>query len=549
MAMDYLVNFLLKCLKSFVLSRARQGGHNENAYEPPSMRRRRQGAFSLCPLFISPLYPVKVCNVMKFNNILAAGCFVAALPFLAACAVGPDFKEPESPPIASYGENGMPKETVGATTSHGGVQRFLAGGDVPAAWWTLFESAPLNDLIAQAVKANPTLEAARASLRVAQETATASYGGFFPALDGSAADDRQKTTTASGPYTLYTMAVSVSYTPDIFGVTRRTTEAADAAEEAQRFEMEAAYLTLTNNVVATAVQEASFVEQIKATKDIIAAQKKQVELMKAQLDAGAIAAPAYLAQTAIVAASEAMLPPLEKQVAASRHLLAALLGRFPSEGAGATFTLASFKLPSDLPLTLPSKLVEQRPDIRAARANLQAANAEIGIAMGAMLPQFPLTASYGVGAGEIANLFTPGTALWGLGAGLLQPLLKGGELLHKKRAKEAAFDAVAAQYRGVVLAAFQNVADSLKAIESDAAALKAQLKVEQAAAQTLALTEAQFKAGALDYVALLAAQSSYQTAKIALIKAKAARLTDTAALFQALGGGWWGRTADKGDSQ
>ncbi len=522
--MDCLVNFLLRCFVSL-----------------------RKWGDTLSVLLSSR--PVKAFTMLKINNLFMVSWLLVVLPVLGGCAVGPDFKAPEAPTVAFYGEGGMPKATVSAKTNLGGVQRFLAGGDVPAAWWALFESAPLNDLIAQAVKANPTLEAARASLRAAQETATASYGQFFPALEGSAADNRQKTTTAAGPFTLYNTAVSVSYTPDLFGVTRRTTEAADASAQAKKFEMEAAYLTLTNNVVTTAVQEASLREQMKATQEIIAAQRKQLELMKAQLDAGAIARPAYLAQAAIVAASETALPPLEKQLAASRHLMAVLLGRFPSEGVGATFTLGSFKLPSDLPLTLPSHLVEQRPDIRIARATLEAANAEIGIAMGAMLPQFPLTASYGVGAGEIANLFTPGTALWGLGAGLLQPLFKGGELLHKKRAKEAAFDAAAAQYRGVVLAAFQNVADSLKAIESDAASLKAQVAAERASAQSLALTETQFKAGAINHVALLAAQSSYQTAKIALIKAKASRLSDTAALFQALGGGWWGRTVENGEVQ
>lgn len=522
--MDCLVNFLLRCFVSL-----------------------RKWGDALSVLLSSR--PVKAFTMLKINNLFMASWLLVALPLLGGCAVGPDFKAPEPPTVASYGEEGMPKPTVSAKTNLGGVQRFLAGGDVPAAWWALFESAPLNDLIAQAVKANPTLEAARASLRVAQETATASYGSFFPTLEGSATDTRQKTAAAAGPFTLYNTAVSISYTPDLFGVTRRTTEAADASAQAQKFEMEAAYLTLTNNVVTTAVQEASIREQIKATQEIIAAQRKQLELIKAQLDAGAIARPAYLAQAAIVAASETALPPLEKQLAASRHLMAVLLGRFPSEGVGATFTLESFKLPSDLPLTLPSHLVEQRPDIRMAHANLEAANAEIGIAMGAMLPQFPLTASYGVGASEIANLFTPGTALWGLGAGLLQPLFKGGELLHKKRAKEAAFDAAAAQYRGVVLAAFQNVADSLKAIESDAASLKAQLAAERASAQSLALTETQFKAGAINHVDLLAAQSSYQTAKIALIKAKASRLSDTAALFQALGGGWWKRTIENGESQ
>ena len=462
--------------------------------------------------------------------------------FLGGCAVGPNFKKPEGPTSNNYGPDGLAIKTDSAKTELGGEQRFLAGGDVPAAWWTLFQSPSLNNLIDIAVKSSPSLDSARASLRAAEENAAASYSGFFPAIDGSASDKRTKISGNDKPYTVYNTSVSLSYAPDVFGATRRNVESKEAKTEAQRFELEAAYLTLTTNVVTTAILEASLREQIAATQDIIESQKKQLKLTKAQLDAGAIAKPAYLSEVAAQMATEATLPPLQKQLSATRNLLAVLLGKYPSEPIPASFDLASFKLPSDLPVSLPSQLVEQRPDIRAARANLEAANADIGVAMAAMLPQFSLTGSYGVSAARMADMFSPTTALWGLAAGIVQPLFHGGELLHKKRASEALFDQAAAQYRATVLSAFQNVADSLKALEADAAALKVQLEAERAASQSLELIRNQYNAGAVDYIALLTAQTTHQQAKIGLVKAKAARLSDTAALFQSLGGGWWQRT-------
>jgi NodT family efflux transporter outer membrane factor (OMF) lipoprotein len=388
------------------------------------------------------------------------------------------------------------------------------------------------------------LDAARASLRAAEETAAASRGAFFPTIDGSASASRSQTASASKPYSIYNASVSVGYAPDIFGGTRREVEASNAQAEAANFELEAAYLTLTSNVVATAVQEASLREQLTATKDIVAIQKKQLEIMKAQLDAGAIARPAYLQQQTAVSSSEATIPPLENALAQTGHLMSTLLGQYPSERAPASFTLASFKLPETLPLTLPSNLVAQRPDIRAARANLQAANAQIGIATAAMMPQFPLSASYGVSATRLADMFSPGTALWGLAAGIAQPLFHGGELLHTKRAAVSNFDKSAATYRGTVISAFKDVADVLSTLQADADALNAQVSAERAANEALDLVTKQYNAGAVSYVELLSAQSAYQQAKLGLIKAKASRLSDTAALFQALGGGWWNRSED-----
>ncbi|MDD3181633.1 MAG: efflux transporter outer membrane subunit [Alphaproteobacteria bacterium] len=478
----------------------------------------------------------------RLNRPVTATALLLVLVLMGGCAVGPDFKTPAAPNVTSYGPDGLPLKTQSSPAELGGEQRFVAGGDVPAAWWTLFGSAPLNNMIDVAVRSNATLESARAALRMTEETAAAGAGSFFPTIDGGATSQRSESSGSSKPYTLYNTSVSVSYIPDVFGGTRRNVESLQAKAEAQKFELEAAYLTLTSNVVTTAIQEASLREQIKASKDIITAQKKQLELMKTQLDVGAIARPAYLSQISTVATSEAALPALEQQLAASRHLMSVLMGQFPSQEIAARFDFSGLKLPQDLPISLPSKLVEQRPDIRAARANLQAANADIGVAMAAMLPQFTLTGSYGVGAARMSDMFSPTTALWGLAAGIAQPIFHGGELLHNKRASEAAFDQSAAQYRAVVLAAFQNVADSLKALESDAQTLKAQLEAEQSAAQTLDMVQQQFKAGAVSYIDLLNAQTTYQQAKIAAIKAKAARLSDTAALFQSLGGGWWQRS-------
>ncbi len=480
----------------------------------------------------------------RFNAFRFLALATSAL-WLAGCAVGPDFKQPAPPTVSTYGPDGFLVHTVAAPAHLGGQQRFQPGGDVPAAWWHLFESASLNHLMDQAVKASPSLQAAHAALRAAQETAEASYGGFFPTLSGSASDTHSKATGTNKPLTLYNTSVSLSYVPDIFGATRRTYEGLDAATEAKRFEVEAAYLTLTSNIATTAIQEASLRGQIKAHKAIIKSQKKQLKLIKAQFKAGAIAKIGVLAQKSAVAESKTNLPPLEKALAQTRHLLSVLVGRFPSEGVGASFTLASFKLPKSIPVSLPSKLVEQRPDIRTALANLRAANANIGVATAAMLPQITLTGNYGVGASRMAAMFSPTTAIWGLAASLTQPLFEGGKLRHEKRASEAAFDQSAALYRNIVLSAFQDVANTLKALESDARTLKIQLAAKRAAAATLRLTRQQYNAGAIGYIDLLAAQASYQKSKVSLVKAQAARLADTAALYQALGGGWWQRKEEE----
>jgi NodT family efflux transporter outer membrane factor (OMF) lipoprotein len=349
--------------------------------------------------------------------------------------------------------------------------------------------------------------------------------------------------TASGAlyYNQYTAQLGVSYAPDVFGATRRTVEGLAAQEAAQRFALEAADLTLTSGLVAAAIGEAELRDQIAATEEIIRAQRSSLDILRSQKRLGQAAGADVAAQEAALAQAEATLPPLQKQLAQQRDLIAALAGRVPSDPPGATFDLAALQLPRELPVSLPSKLVEQRPDIRAAEETLHAASAAIGVATANMLPQIDLTGNLGTTALTIGSLFGPGTAFWTLAAGATQTVFDAGTLLHKKRAAEAAFDEAAAQYKATVLAAFQNVADALEAIKSDAAALAAAAHAEAAAKTSLDIAKRQLALGAVNYLALLAAEQIYEQAVVNRVQAQAARLADTAALFQALGGGWWNR--------
>jgi len=248
-----------------------------------------------------------------------------------------------------------------------------------------------------------------------------------------------------------------------------------------------------------------------------------------------------LTQESEVATTQATLPPLQKQLEQQRHLLLALIGRFPSQDRGDHLQLASLRLPTALPVSLPSQLVEQRPDVRAAAAQLHQASASVGVAIANRLPQFALTAQYGSTALTPAALFTPGAAVWSVGATATQPIFHGFTLLHQERAAKAAYEMAEAQYRNTVLAAFQNVADVLRALQLDAATLKAQQRAVRAASDTFDLSRGQYRLGAITYVTLLNAERSYEQARLALVQAQAARYADTAALFQALGGGWWNR--------
>ena len=333
----------------------------------------------------------------------------------------------------------------------------------------------------------------------------------------------------------------MSYALDVFGGNRRTLEGLAAAIDYQQFQVQAVYLTLTSNLVTTAILEASLRAQLEATREVLALQTRQVDVVQAQFKAGAIARSSVLSQQTQAAQTRATIPALEKALAQARHQLSVYAGRLPSESGMPEFDLGSLHLPRELPVSLPSSLVRQRPDIRASEALLHQASAQIGVATANLYPQINLTAGLGTGASKIGDLFGGGTTLWSLAAGLAQPIFNGGALNAKKRAAVAAYDQALAQHRGAVLNAFQNVADVLRAIEADAQALSTQAEAAGLARESLDLATRQYRLGAISFLVLLDAQRTYQQTRISLVQAQAARYADTAALFQALGGGWWNR--------
>jgi NodT family efflux transporter outer membrane factor (OMF) lipoprotein len=422
--------------------------------------------------------------------------------------------------------------------------------DIPGEWWTLFQCRPLDQLIRRAISDSPTIAASQAALRQAGESRKAQLGALFPSVDAGFSANRKKFTGAAfgqpdspgGLFTLYNASVSVSYTLDIFGATRRGLEELQAQVDYQRFLLEGAYLTLTSNIVTTAVQESSLRARIKATQEIIKAEEEQLALVEEQFRLGAVGRPEVLSQQAQLAQTRAGLPPLEKELARTRHLLAVLAGFPPGkESELPEFNLTDFQLPMELPVSLPSSLVNQRPDIRAAEEQLHSACALVGVATANLLPKLTITGEYGTMSTLLTGLFTGGTNVWSIGAGLLQPIFRGGELTAKRRAAIAAYDQAGFQYRETVLQAFQNVADVLRALEKDAETLKAQSEAEKAAAESLELTRSRFELGAANYLSLLNAERQLQQARLSLAEARAARFADTAALYQALGGGWWNR--------
>ena len=471
---------------------------------------------------------------------------------LCGCAVGPDFRRPDAPAVEGYTREPLPAATASVGVPGGEEQRFVRALDIPAQWWTLFRSDALNALVERSLKANPGVQAAQAALRVAEESWLAQRGALFPAAEASLSPTRQKVAEAltsplnsgASVFNLHTAQLTIAYAPDVFGGIRRQVESAEALAEAQRFQLEATYLTLTSNVVAAAIQEAALREQVAATEEIVKLETEQVEIMRRQLELGAIAESNLIAQRVALAQAQATLAPLGRQLAQQRNLLTALAGSFPSDEIEQQFSFAGLHLPGEIPVSLPSKLVEQRPDVRAAEAQLHAAGAQVGVATANMLPQFTINASLGSVATSLGSLFSAGSGFWAVAGNVAQPIFQGGSLLHRKRAAEAAYDQAAAQYRGTVITAFQNVADALRALQYDAIALKAALEAKLLAEDSLGIARRQLELGDISYLALLSAEQAYQQSVIALVQAQANRYADTAALFQALGGGWWNRTAN-----
>jgi len=474
-----------------------------------------------------------------------------AMLLAGGCAVGPDFKKPAAPNVSSY--TVAPLATTAATTNvvGGAAQSFINGVNIQGDWWTLFHSPALNELIRESISNNPDLKSAQAALTMARENVLAQRGNFFPSVSANFAATRQKQSEALAPvpnypavpnafqYNLFTPQLNIAYSPDVFGANRRSMESLKAQEQGVRYQLAAAYTTLTANVVVTAIQQGAVEMQIEATRQLVDLNSNMVEILRYQVDKGYASRLDFLAQESQLAQVVAALPPLLKQAAQLRDQLAALAGRFPNQAPADKFELSGLQLPAVLPVSLPSQLVEQRPDVLQAEANLHAACAQIGVAVANRLPNITLTADAGSSALAIDKLFTSGTGFWGIGAAATAPIFDGGTLLHQERAARAAYQQAAAQYRSTVLTAFQNVADTLVALEQDAEGLKTAALAEQDAHATLELSQRQLHDGYISYLALLSAQQAYRQAQITLVQAQANRYADTAALFQALGGGWW----------
>jgi NodT family efflux transporter outer membrane factor (OMF) lipoprotein len=474
---------------------------------------------------------------------------VAALLVTAGCVVGPNYKRPAAPKVPGY--TPTPPSTTSSTlnVSGGEAQQFGDGKDISGEWWTLFHSKPLNDLIERSLKNNPDLKAAQAALLVAKENVRAQQGAYYPAVSGGFSADHSKssseispvTATSSLYYSLYTPQVGVSFVPDVFGLNKRTVESLKAQEQQARFALAATHITLSSNVAAAAIQEASLRAQIDATRQLIEINTNMLQILRKQFEKGYVGRLDVAAQESQLAQATATLPPPLKQLVQQRDLLVALSGGFPNEDLAEKFELSSLQLPQELPLSLPSQLVEQRPDVRQAEENLHSASALIGVARANRLPSFALTADAGSMAVIFTHMFAAGTGFWDLTGGATQTIFQGGTLVHRERAARAAYIQASEQYRSTVLTAFENVADTLHALEQDADAVKSAAAARDAAKVTLDLTTKQMQVGYVSYLTLLSAEQAYQQALINLVQAQTNRYADTAALFQALGGGWWNR--------
>lgn len=486
----------------------------------------------------------------KQNNPACCGLgAVCCWLVIAGCAVGPDFVRPEAPAVSQYTQGQEPTKAVAA---EGQAQRFEHGAEIAADWWHLYRSPKLDALIKEAINQSPTLQSAQARLRQSQETLLAGYGAFFPQVGGTFSAARQRFTTAqfgaaNAPgsiFNLYNTSVTVSYLLDVFGGTRRTVEGLAAQADYQNYTAWGTYLTLLGNVVNTAVAQAAYRSQIDATEKLIDFQKEQLRLTETQFKAGTAPYANVVSLQSQLAATEATLPPLRQNLNKTNHLLAALTGRTPGEWAAPQLALADFTLPAELPVTLPSQLVRQRPDILAAEATLHTASANIGVATANLFPSFTLNAAYGQTATDVTKLFGTAANVWSLGATLAQPLFRGGTLWHQRKAAIEAYKASLSDYRQVVVTSFQQVADTLRAVEHDAETLKAQSAALAAAEQALQLIQANYQSGLANYLQVLTADSQYQQARLGYIQAQGLRLQDTAALFVALGGGWWHAAAN-----
>ena len=487
---------------------------------------------------------------------------------LGGCAVGPDFVSPPPPEVERF-----TAEKITRAGDDGRGLSFDAGSDVPQRWWETFKNRKLNRLVEAAIEHNPSIQAAEAAIKVSYYAAEAQKGGFLPSLLLNSNDSvnlpsnlrplsaiNQTIFNQSYPspfnvinnapllnvvqsppmwsYSLFLKQLTVAYMLDVWGQNRRTVESLEAQTDTMRYQTEAAYLALTTNVAVAAIQEAALRGQLAAVERVVKIERELLGVFRNQKNVGWASEADMLTQEAALAQALELLPPLKRQVAQQRNLITALVGRYSTDEVSDTFDLDEIKLPRVVPVSLPSRFVRQRPDIRAAEAQLHAASAQVGVAVAARLPNITLSANGGFSAYKLAQLIMPGTQLYTFAADVTQPLFMGFSLLNQQKAAEAAFQQAEAQYRQTVISAFENVADLLRAIQADTEAVKAAAYAEKVSGKSLDIVRGQMKIGSVSVLAVLNAQQTYLLAVVAHAQAQGNLLADVAGLFMALGGSW-----------
>lgn len=477
----------------------------------------------------------------SWTAVVARAVMAACVAAASGCAVGPDYVRPDLAAPAGYlAGNESPEIKSDA-------QRFVEARSIPAQWWRAFGSEKIDVLVDVAFANNPSVEAAAAALEEARWNVRAQEGAFFPQVTAEWATTRQKLPAPENApprfrgeiFSLHTPQVNVGFLPDVWGKNRRAVEALMAVADAQYYQLEATYLTLASNLVLAVIQEAALADQLEATRDIVNVNKRILGVLNTEFKAGAASGLDVASQEAQLAQAQALLPPLEKAYEQQHNLIAVLTGHYPADLRQRPTSLRAIRLVHELPVIVPSQLIDQRPDVRGAEAQLQAASADIGVATANLLPQFGITGDVGSSARSISDLFTPQSLVWSITGSVMQPIFKGGTLRAEKKAAEAAFVEAASVYRSTVLTAVQNVADVLCAIEADNKAVRAAAAYQKASEKALGMVETELKVGQVSISVLLTSQQNYQQSRLSVIQARALLLADTAALFQALGGGWW----------
>src|SRR6201998_250046 len=469
---------------------------------------------------------------------------------VAGCTVGPDFEVPKPPSVTRYTS---PGETIvsGPDATKGVPRQAIAIGErVTANWWTLFRSSKLDLLVKQAIAGNLTLESAKARLAQAREAIAVASSALYPqmGLAATVTEERQSAETFGltpnvfplpSSFNLFQVGPTASYTPDLFGQTHRRIEQQVALAEYQSDQLDAAYLSLTGNTASQALQVAAVRSQLKALNDILAIDRQNVELVRKQRQAGTVPDSDVIVAESQFAADETLKPGLEQQLSVAKHTLAVLIGRAPGNWSPPDFDLAAFTLPHRLPVSIPSQLVHQRPDIQAAEAQLHAASAQIGIATAQLYPSITLSAGISASSLNGADLFNPSGLVWSVASGLAQPVFDGGMREAERRAALAAFKESAADYQQTVLQAFGPVADSLQALKHDTDLLVAQKHALSMASEAVRLQRINYGSGGSGVIGLLDAQRQYQQAQLGYVRAEAQRYQDTGQLLVARGGGGW----------